>query len=127
MVAKRYKELKDKLEEIENALVLHNLSKTRWSARAESVEAVWQSFDAILDVLEILEGSKGGKTKTKSANLLNSVRNIDFICGIMLLKNVMFKTKMLSDYLQGETVDVAGALVAISSTYGWRSEKHACR
>ena len=30
----------------------------------------------------------------------------------------MFKTKMLSDYLQGETVDVAGALVAISSTDG---------
>ena len=115
---KRNKELKDKLEEIENGLMLRNLSKTRWSARAESVEAVSRSLDAILDVLEILEGSKDGETRTKSANLLNSVRNIDFICGIMLLKNVMFKTKMLSDYLQGETVDVAGALVAISSTDG---------
>ena len=55
---KRSKELKDKLEETENALLLRNLSKTRWSARAESVEAVWWSLDAILDVLEILEGSK---------------------------------------------------------------------
>ena len=82
------------------------------------MEAVWRSLDAILDVLETLEGSKDGETKTKSANLLHSVRNIGFICGIMLLKNVMFKTKMLSDYLQGETVDVAGALVAISSTDG---------
>ena len=36
----------------------------------------------------------------------------------MLLKNVMFKTKMLSDYLQGENVDVAGALVAMSSMDG---------
>ena len=77
------KELKDKLEEIENMLMLRNLSKTRWSAHAESVEAVWQSLDAILDVLEILEGSKDGETNTKLANLLNSVHNIDFICGIM--------------------------------------------
>jgi hypothetical protein len=115
---KRNKELKDKLEEIENASMLRNLSKTRWSARAESVKAVWRSLDAILDVLEILEGSKDGETKTKAANLLNSVRNIDFICGIMLLKNVMFKMKMLSDFLQGETVDAAGALVAMSSTDG---------
>ena len=99
---KRNKELKDKLEEIENSLMLRNLPKTRRSARAESVEAVWRSLDAILNVLETLEGSKDGETKT--ANLLNSVRNIDFICGIMLLKNVMFKTKMLSDYLQGESI-----------------------
>ena len=74
------------------------------------MEAVWRSLDAILDVLEILEGSNDGEMKTKSANLPNSVRNIGFICGIMLLKNVMFKTKMLSGYLQGETVDVADAL-----------------
>ena len=60
------------------------------------METVWRSLDAILDVLEILEGSKDGETKTKSANLLNSVRNIDFVCGIMLLKNVMFKTKICS-------------------------------
>ena len=64
--------------------MLRNFSKTKWSAPAESVEAVWWSLDAILDVLEILEDSKDGEIKTKSANLLNSVRNIDLICGIIL-------------------------------------------
>jgi hypothetical protein len=39
--------------------------------------------------------------------------NIDFICGIMFLKNVMYKTKSLADYLQGETVDIASALIAM--------------
>ncbi len=34
----------------------------------------------------------------------------------MLLKNIMLKAKMLSDYLQGETIDTAGALVALSTT-----------
>jgi hypothetical protein len=43
--------------------------------------------------------------------------NIDFICGIMLLKNVMYKTKSLADYHQGETVDIASALIAMESTH----------
>ena len=54
---KRSKELKDKLDQIENALQLRNLSKTRWAARAEAVKAVWTSFDAIVEVLQILESS----------------------------------------------------------------------
>ena len=43
--------------------------------------------------------------------------NIDFICGIMFLKNVMYKTKLLVDYLQEETVDIVSALMAMESTY----------
>ena len=34
----------------------------------------------------------------------------------MFLKNIMYKTKLLSDYLQGESINIAGALVAINST-----------
>ena len=84
--------------------MLRNLSKTRWAARAESVQAVWRSLEAILDALVCLEDSKDQETKTKASGLLNSVRNIDFICGLMISKNIMQKAKMLSDYLQGETI-----------------------
>lgn len=83
---------------------LGNLSKTRWSARAEPVKAVWRSLDAIIDVLRSLENSADRETKTKASGLVNSVVNIDFICGLMFLKNIMFKTKILSDYLQGESI-----------------------
>ena len=31
----------DKLEEVENVLMLHNLSKTRWAPQTESIQAVW--------------------------------------------------------------------------------------
>ena len=34
----------------------------------------------------------------------------------MLLKNIMYKTKVLSDYLQGELINIASALIAINST-----------
>ncbi|CAB4029784.1 Hypothetical predicted protein [Paramuricea clavata] len=43
--------------------------------------------------------------------------NIVNICGMMFLKNVMYKTKSLADYLQGETVDIASALIAMESTH----------
>ena len=101
---KRNKELKEKLEEVENALMLRNLSKTRWVARVESMQAIWRSPEAIVDTFVSLENSKDRETKTKASGLLNSVRNIDFLCGFMLLKNIMLKAKMLSDYLQGETI-----------------------
>jgi hypothetical protein len=48
---KRYAHLKCKLLEIENSLQIRNLSKTRWTARAESIKAVWVSYDAILEAL----------------------------------------------------------------------------
>ena len=75
------------------------------------------SLQAMLKVkaLVSLEGSKYQETKTKASGVLNVVHNIDFICGMMILKN-MFKVKMLSDYLQGEIINVAGALIALCST-----------
>ncbi len=79
---KRNKELKEKLEEVENALILRNLSKTRWAARVESVQAIWRSFEAIVDTFVSLENSKYPDTKTKASGLLNSVRNIDFYVGL---------------------------------------------
>ena len=84
---KRNKELKDKLNHIENALQLRNLSKTRWAAHAEAVKAVWTSFNAIVEVLRILESSGDRETKTKASGLYNAMVNIDFICGLMFLKN----------------------------------------
>lgn len=40
---KRYSVLNNEME-IENKLQLKNLSKTRWTARAKSIKAVWNSF-----------------------------------------------------------------------------------
>ncbi|CAB4042231.1 zinc finger MYM-type 1-like, partial, partial [Paramuricea clavata] len=46
---KRLQPLKEEITKVENCLMLRNLSKTRWSARAESIQAVWTSFDVIVD------------------------------------------------------------------------------
>jgi len=50
--SKRYGLLDIKLSEIENAIQLRNLSKTRWTARAENVKAVWGSLEASIKSLD---------------------------------------------------------------------------
>ena len=41
----------DLLEKVENALQLKNLSKTRWTVRPESIDAVWRSFETVVEAL----------------------------------------------------------------------------
>ena len=43
--------LREELKNLENALKLRNLSKTRWVNRSESMEAIGRSFKAIEDAL----------------------------------------------------------------------------
>ena len=91
----RSKVLVDALTEIENALQLRNLSKTRWTARPESVEAVWRTYEAIVDVLQEIKGSSefDKATRTKAAGVLSRILRFD---SIMFSKNVLIKTKMMT-------------------------------
>ncbi|XP_050065932.1 uncharacterized protein LOC114126893 [Aphis gossypii] len=44
---KRYSVLNKQMNNVDNTLQLRNLSKTRWTARAESIKAVWVSYEAM--------------------------------------------------------------------------------
>ena len=66
--------------EVDNPLQLRNLLKTRWVARAESIKAVWASYEAILESLtNLYERSKDGKTKTAASCLSTKITRSDFI------------------------------------------------
>ena len=52
---KRNSVIVENIAAVENALQLRNLSKTRWTARAESVQAVWVSYEAIIKSLQSLK------------------------------------------------------------------------
>ncbi|CAB3991910.1 zinc finger MYM-type 1-like [Paramuricea clavata] len=59
---------------VDNPLQLRNLSKTRWVVRAESIKAVWSTYEAILESLAILqERSKDIKTKTAASEIQAAV------------------------------------------------------
>ena len=49
---KRHAVIAKHLKTVENCIQLRNLSKTRWTARAESINAVWTSLEVIVEALE---------------------------------------------------------------------------
>ena len=86
---KRSKVLVDLLEKVDNALQLKNLSKTRWTARPESIDAVWRSFETVVEALRELSCSEtkfDSETKAKASGLLGPLLRFDFIVALMFAK-----------------------------------------
>ena len=75
---------------LDNTLQLRNLSKKRWTVRAESIRSVWHSIDAITMSFEQLgEPSSDAKTKTLAAGLLTKINRCDFIICICVWKKIL--------------------------------------
>ena len=72
-------------------------------ARADSIRAVWSSYEEIVDALKELENVQDTKTKTKAKNLLARVCSFEFLVMVMFMRNVVAKTNILTKQLQ--TVD----------------------
>eukprot|EP00112_Aurelia_sp_Birch-Aquarium-sp1_P023237 Seg6841.1 transcript_id=Seg6841.1/GoldUCD/mRNA.D3Y31 product="hypothetical protein" protein_id=Seg6841.1/GoldUCD/D3Y31 len=108
--------LKVKELDINRALALRNLSMTRWIARADSIRAVWRSFEGVIAALEALDESEGAKTKMKAAGLLKRVKKIDFIVMLMFMKNVMVKTNILTQELLSVEINILDTLEAAQAT-----------
>lgn len=57
--------------DVDNPLQLSNLSKTRWTSRAESIKAFWLSYESIISNLEeilIQDFEQNIKTKALGKN-----------------------------------------------------------
>lgn len=113
---KRGCNLSKKLSEIEECLKLRNLSKTRWTARAESLKAVWKSFEAIIFVLHEISVNSNLDNKTKVQPLGKKCLPIDFIISMYFVNHIMYQTKMLTETLEAEDLKIIDALVLINST-----------
>ncbi|CAB3994785.1 zinc finger MYM-type 1-like [Paramuricea clavata] len=95
---KRYAVLHDVLQNVENSLILRNLSLTctRWTARAESLRPMWISYEAVIEVLRKIsnDGSVDAKGKAAATSLLAKVLRVDFVISLMFMEN---KVKSLQD------------------------------
>ena len=105
------------LQNVENALLLRNLSKTRWAARAKSIRAAWVSFECITESLrEIKQIYPDTKTKSLADGLLKRLLRFDFVWSIMFMKNMMWKTKLTTERMQEEQLNILDALVMLNGT-----------
>lgn len=80
----RHQRLEEDLKNVENSLQLKNLSKTRWTARAESIKAVSVSYENVVHVLEDMKSSRDfdSNTKCSAMALHKKMLDFDFICTI---------------------------------------------
>lgn len=115
---KRSSNLMERMDKIEGSLKLRNLSKTRWTARAESIRAVWTSLEAIVDTLKYINNSNSfdNLTKTKAIGLKKKILNFDFFVSLIFMKNIMYKVKHLTESLEAKELNVCDAAVLIKST-----------
>ncbi|KAJ8020772.1 hypothetical protein HOLleu_40452 [Holothuria leucospilota] len=105
------------MKELENSLLLRNLSRTRWTAGVESTRAVWVSYKGIVDVLKELSQSSQEETLTRSKahGLLTKILRFDFIFSTMF-KNIIWKTKVMTEQMQAEPLNILDALVILEGT-----------
>ena len=113
---KRYAVLHDELQNVENSLMLRNLSLTRWTARAESLRAMWISYEAVIEVLRKIsnDGSVDAKGKAAATGLLAKVLRVDFVVSLMFMRIILWKTKVLTESLQKENLNIVDALEAVN-------------
>ena len=113
---KRFQPLKYQIAKVENCLMLRSLSKTRWSAMAESIQAVWTSFEVILDVLHTVTNKADVKTKTQALGLKKKMFSLDFVVALMFMKNIAHKPKSLVVQLQSVELNILDATGLVHGT-----------
>ncbi|XP_050316016.1 uncharacterized protein LOC126750435 [Anthonomus grandis grandis] len=115
---KRCQILKSQLEQVDNALFLKNLSRTRWTARAESLQAINRLYEIILETLEdiSINVKVDNKTKGKAQGLYKRRLSFDFISYLIFLKTIFYKLKIVTELLESERLNVVDAVEEIKST-----------
>ena len=114
----RFGRFKDKIEELQEGLVMKNLSKTRWIGRAESIRAVWIGYEILIDTLRDIECSRecDREARMTAANLLKEIHSLEFYLSLLFMKNVIYKMKLISLEVQEIQQDVIASLSAICET-----------
>ena len=114
---KRGSILQDRLQTVENALKLRNLSKTRWVYRSESIDAMWRSFEAVEEALALVgEMECDQSAKAKASGLQKKILKFDFIFAIMFMPVIMKMTKILTVQMQKPELNILDALSLIDAT-----------
>ena len=110
--------LKEKIEELQEGLIMKTLSITRWIGRAESIRAVWQSYEILLDILlEIQDYEESDRDARKTAsNLLEKIQSFEFYLSILFMKSIMYKMKIVILEVQEIDYDILAGLDAMCQT-----------
>ena len=83
-------------------IALHTLSDTRWTAQSDNLEVVFNTLPAIISMLKAM--SKEGESAADG--LLVRMRKLKFIASCIVLKKCFALSRLVSEYLQHENMDL---------------------
>ena len=89
----------------------HTLSDTRWTARSDNLEVVFNTLPAIISMLEAM--SEEGESAADG--LLVRMRKLKFIASCIVLKKCFALSRSVSEYLQHENMDLVSAVSGVQS------------
>lgn len=114
---KRSFSLDKTLSKIEGSLKLCNLSKTRWTARTQSLWAVWLFSEGIVSVLHEISTNSNidKKNRVQALGLEKKCLSIDFIICMYFMNHIMYQMKILTETLETKDLNIVDALILIDS------------
>jgi D-ribose pyranose/furanose isomerase RbsD len=76
------------------------------------------SYEAVKETLAAIKTSSESDSNTKSSatNLHDKMESADFVISIMFMKNIMTKTKQMTEALQAENLNIVDAMAIITAT-----------
>ena len=79
----------EKVEELQEELIMNNLSVIRWIGRTESRKAVRKSFEDLLCILKDLSMNGNDKNcRTTASNLLEELKDVNFYISLVFMRNI---------------------------------------
>lgn len=116
----RFGKLKKNIDTLQEGLIMKNLSRTRWIGRAESIKAVWASYEILIDILDDIKNSEDAvivhDIRRTASNLLDKMKSFEFYLSILFMKNIMYKTKIVVLEVQEIDQDILASLDVMRQT-----------
>ena len=92
-------------------IALHTLSDTKWTARSDNLEVVFNTLPAVIYMLETV--SEEGESAADG--LLVRMQKLRFIASCIVSKKCFVLSRSVSEYLQCENMDLVSAVSGVQS------------
>lgn len=81
---------------------------TRWSTRKQAICAVYKELvKVILALEELIEILKNPETYSRAKNLIKQIKNFNFICCLIVWKNILSEIDAVNVLLQKKTITIS--------------------
>ena len=98
-------------------LNIKQLCDTRWACRFEAIRAVEANLQVIFKLLHAIDDETSqAKAAADTRGLLHQLQSFEFLLAMVVLKQLLEHTNVVSQYLQSKQIDLRAAVSSIQAT-----------